>query len=370
MMQTASAMSAIPIARMRTASAMSAIPIAMMQTASAMSAIPIAMMQTASARMQTAAAMSAIPIARMQTASARMQTASSEASNRSAGRVGACALCSALRSVAAYASRPARREGPVSPRNHEPSGNVPANRRRKCAGTFVAIGPLRTTREGGSSPMKEFVIARVKLPFGPVDKPKALAALVIEQVTVVEQAPDYNNQLPVQTAAAATLAAANAVAATETSLANLEAQRINLETTRGTQIVTLQLAHDGLRTSMNNASKGNLTAAKAWTGALQTRTRLDTSTAPPTDPTATPTTTSGMVRAKCKAEKGVVCYLFQHGTTPTSPDTWPTPAVISGKCSFDLPGQALGTLVYLRIAVVRKNGGQGAWSNVLEVTVK
>jgi hypothetical protein len=217
--------------------------------------------------------------------------------------------------------------------------------------------------------MKVIESAKVKLPFGPVENPKDLAAAVIVQVGVIQAAPDYNNQADVKTNAATTLGAANNLAATATALVNLAAQRINLETTAGAQVLTLQLAHEALRTSLNTASKGNLQAAKAWTGETQTRTMLDPSTDPPTNATAKATKISGMVRAKCKAEGGVICYLFQHGPTPTQPDSWAPPVISSGS-AYDLPGQPLGQNVYFRIAVVRRKGGQGAWSNVLEVTVK
>src|ERR1700689_147116 len=102
--------------------------------------------------------------------------------------------------------------------------------------------------------MKLVVTAKVKFPFEPIDKPKELATSVIQQVTVVEQAPDYPNQGAGQTQATATLAAANAVLATESAIGTNIAQRINLETTRDTQVTSLQLAHDGLRTALNTAS--------------------------------------------------------------------------------------------------------------------
>jgi hypothetical protein len=74
------------------------------------------------------------------------------------------------------------------------------------------------------------------------------------------------------------------------------------------------------------------------------------------------------VEAKCNPEKGIICYLVQMGTDPAHPEAWPQPAISSG-CKHTFPGLTVGQKVYLRMAIVRRGGVQGKWSDVLEVTV-
>ncbi len=335
----------------------------------ATSAVALATSAVALATSAVALATSAVALATSAVALATSAVALPMRRNQSASRRVAAFACEA-RFTASSATH--RTGGPRLARQPRESTNPPKSFQKFFVEIVLVCPsqerlPDRTRRRFPA--MKVIPVAKVKLPFDPVEKPKELATTVIEQVTGIQQAPDYPNQPAVQTAATATLAAAQLVVGTDTALDNNALQRVNLESTQATQVSALKLAHDSLRTAMNTASKGNATAAKAWTGKIQSRTVTDASTAAPTDPTATATKTGGMVRGKCKAEKGVTCYLFQHGPTPTAPDSWPPP-VISSKCTWDLPGQPLGSLVYMRIAVVRKNGGQGAWSNVLEVTVK
>jgi hypothetical protein len=89
----------------------------------------------------------------------------------------------------------------------------------------------------------------------------------------------------------------------------------------------------------------------------------------PPDALAKTTRTAGSVLAKCKAERRAIGYLFQHGSDPTNPDAWPQADLVSTSrhTVADLP---LGQKVYFRIAVVRRRGGQGQWSGVMEVTVR
>ena len=89
--------------------------------------------------------------------------------------------------------------------------------------------------------------------------------------------------------------------------------------------------------------------------------------APPVDAVAK-AKGGGAVEVKCKAEKGVICYLVQMGTDPAHPEAWSQP-FISGGCKHTFEGLTAGQKVYVRIAVVRYAGGQGAWSEMLPVTV-
>jgi hypothetical protein len=76
-----------------------------------------------------------------------------------------------------------------------------------------------------------------------------------------------------------------------------------------------------------------------------------------------------MARASCKPEDGAVCYLFQHGTDPAHPETWPAPIMSPGS-TFVLSNLPVGQIVCVRIAVVRRGSVQGQWSSVLQVTVR
>jgi len=182
---------------------------------------------------------------------------------------------------------------------------------------------------------KVLSLVRVKLPLDPISKPKDMVTQTVQQVSTIQACAAYPNQPAVQAASVGALADANLLDGTLTKLANHKVVQLTLETLRDQQALTLQLSHGVLWTALNSASKNDKVAAKAWTG----------------------------------AERGVICYLVQQGNEPTNPAAWPAPA-ISGGSTHHVAGLTIGQHVYFRMAIVRRNGGQGAWSNVLEVTVR
>ena len=77
---------------------------------------------------------------------------------------------------------------------------------------------------------------------------------------------------------------------------------------------------------------------------------------------------NGQVRGACQPDKAAVCYLFQIGTDPTKPETWPAPVVSNG-CRYTFSG-TVGQKLYFRVAIQRTRTGLGQWSDIVEVTVR
>ncbi len=80
-------------------------------------------------------------------------------------------------------------------------------------------------------------------------------------------------------------------------------------------------------------------------------------------------TARGEVKASCEKEAGALAYLFQFGTDPNHPETWPAPIVARGH-TYTLRNQTIGQVLCARIAVVRHGSVRGAWSIVLQLTVR
>src|SRR6185369_11787240 len=125
--------------------------------------------------------------------------------------------------------------------------------------------------------------------------------------------------------ATATLAAADALGQTLIDLGTAKLVVATLEGQRDRQVVSLRTNQAALVGTLNVASQGKIANIKAWGGTVATRTPTPASTDPPIAPQVKTTATPGSVFAKCKADRGAVGYLFQHGSDPANPDAWPKP---------------------------------------------
>ncbi len=75
------------------------------------------------------------------------------------------------------------------------------------------------------------------------------------------------------------------------------------------------------------------------------------------------------LKASCQADAGAIGYLFQYGTDSSHPESWAPPAQMRGH-TFTLRNLPVGQLLCVRIAVLRRGSVQGAWSIVLQATVR
>jgi hypothetical protein len=125
--------------------------------------------------------------------------------------------------------------------------------------------------------------------------------------------------------------------------------------------------HDGLETAIDAASAGQKQAITSWGADVATRTEHPESSDAPLGLTAR--SSKGIVTTKVKPDPTALVYLFQTGTDPAHPETWPTPVYESAsKHAFE--GLPLGQHLYFRAAVIRRGTGQGQWSDIVECTVR
>jgi hypothetical protein len=127
--------------------------------------------------------------------------------------------------------------------------------------------------------------------------------------------------------------------------------------------------HDALEVMLNQDCAGDEQAMLQWGAQKATRKATTPTSAAPTSARATATKDEGTVVARCKAEAGAVCYLFQMGNDPANPQSWPAPTIEPG-ASHTVSGLAVGQKVYFRVAIFRRGTGQGQWSDVVAVVVK
>jgi hypothetical protein len=209
--------------------------------------------------------------------------------------------------------------------------------------------------------------ARVAYPLPNDNQPKTLTATAAQQAATVLASPSIAAHPEISAAANGVKAQAATVGGTITSIANTEATLASLRGQRTSGVIALRLLHANMESLVNVAIAGDKTQAANWGGTVVTRTTYAATTDPPLNATATPLG-GGAVEAKCKREKGVICYLVQIGTDPNHPEAW-APPVISGGCKHTFSGLAVGTKVYTRIAIVRTGGVQSTWSDVMGATV-
>jgi hypothetical protein len=210
---------------------------------------------------------------------------------------------------------------------------------------------------------------KLTMPLGPAYLHDAMVTTCKQQVATIQSCADYPNEPDVQARAVATLSDANALGQALVDLGAAKLLVATLEGQRDQLTVSLRSNHTALVGTLNVACKGKVANIKAWGGAVATRTARPMSTDPPTLAMVTITRTMGTVLARCKAERGVLGYMFQYGTDPANPDAWPKAELVP-RSRFRVADLAIGQKVYFRIAVVRRNGGQGQWSGLLEVTAR
>jgi hypothetical protein len=215
---------------------------------------------------------------------------------------------------------------------------------------------------------------KVQLPFPATANAKALCSTWTAQSALIKQAPAYATTPSVQTVVTDMDTTVSGLQTTLTRLDTLHAETSSTETTRDTQMAACHLKHDGVVAALNVTSNGDPAAAEAWTGKTQQRSKPVLASASTTDAPLDPTLrvvkrSSGQIRASCKADASAVCYLFQQGTDPVHPETWPTPVMSKGH-TYTAKNLPIGQVVCVRIAVVRRGSVQGQWSPVLSVTVR
>jgi len=218
-----------------------------------------------------------------------------------------------------------------------------------------------------TSHKKEDASARVTYPLPTNSQPKSLVTACDEYATTVLANPDIANHPEVAAAANAVKAQAKSVGDNVGDIATEEAVLTGLRAKRTAGALLLRLTHANMESLVNLAVAGDKTKAATWGGKIASRTFFATTTDAPAEAMAT-AKGNAAVEARCKAEKGVICYLMQMGTDPAHAEAWPQP-FISGGCKHTFEGLTVGQKVYLRIAIVRTGGVQGKWSDMLEVTV-
>jgi hypothetical protein len=191
---------------------------------------------------------------------------------------------------------------------------------------------------------------------------------VTQQVGTVEACPDYTNQPAVQSTCATLKGSLGTLSTLITKLGNARALVLSLEHDVGLQVGVVRRDQSAVTTSVNTACAGQEKLLLAYgTTLLGHAAALPVVTDAPLNVSGK-ALGNGLVLGECASDKAAKCYLFQIGTTPANPDTWPTPVVSNGcRHKFSAtPGQK----IYFRVAVQRRRSGLGLWSDIVEVTVR
>jgi hypothetical protein len=214
---------------------------------------------------------------------------------------------------------------------------------------------------------------KVALPLAASATAQTVVNVCTSQSAVIKQCPAYPNTPAVEAAVADMDTAVAALSGTVTKIDQTHALLATLVTTRGTQLGTVYLKHEGVETALNTASNGDPVAAQAWTGKTKTRAApapVSATTTPPENAALEVIKSSpGSVKASCTPEDGAVGYLFQQGGDPLHPETWAPGSVTRGH-TFKVHNQPIGQIVYFRIAIVRRGSIQSQWSPIVQIVVR
>jgi hypothetical protein len=212
--------------------------------------------------------------------------------------------------------------------------------------------------------------AAARLPQPENGSATALATATSAQLATVMACQDYANQPAIQ-AIAKTLQTDNTtflslLAAWEKAKASLP----TLEAAWREQMAVVRRDRHTLAGAITTASNGSTAAIASW-GAVPSDNHgaLTPSTAAPTGLASMTSKVSGTLKAKCAVIDGAASYFWALTADPTVSPT-ATPPIVTTGSRVSIPGQTVGHVVYLRVSVLRRRGGQSAWSDALQITVR
>jgi hypothetical protein len=193
------------------------------------------------------------------------------------------------------------------------------------------------------------------------------------QSAIIKDCQRYPNTPAVQTAVAEMDTSVADLKTDLTKIDQLHAELQVAEASRDRKVLTARLKHDAVETALNTDSNGDSEVAQQWVGKTRSRAKpvaISATTAPPENPALRSIKRNpGAVEVSCTEEPGATCYLFQQGTDPLHPETWPSPAIVPGH-THKVENLPLGQMVCFRIAVVRRGSVQSQWSPVLQINVR
>jgi hypothetical protein len=213
----------------------------------------------------------------------------------------------------------------------------------------------------------------VFLPLPASANAETIVTTCTSQSAVIKDCERYPNTPAVQAAVSEMDTAVADLQGDLTKLDKLHAEILVVEASRDQKGLTVRIKHGAVETALNTDANGDPEVAKKWVGKTKTRAKPvapSTTTTPPENPTLRNIKRRpGSVEASCTPEPGATCYMFQMGTDPLHPETWPSPAMVTGH-THKMDNLPLGQVMCCRIAVVRRGSVQSQWSPVLQITVR
>jgi hypothetical protein len=208
-----------------------------------------------------------------------------------------------------------------------------------------------------------------RLPLPEKRDAESLVTLTNQQIAAVMACTDYPNQPTVQAVIKSLQTDNNSLDATVGDLGKARSAVPPLEAKRNVLMATVRRGRHSLAGALTTVCAGVPATIKAW-GATPgpAATPTPTSTVAPTDLTATPNKkASGTVDGKCTRVLGAAAYFWSLSSDPTTPV--PNP-IMTTRLRVSIPGQVVGHVMYLRVSVLRRHGGQSAWSEAVQITVR
>jgi len=186
---------------------------------------------------------------------------------------------------------------------------------------------------------------------------------------LVKKCADYATDKPVQ----------DAVTGVETCVTTLKATLAAIAAARQTLLILepqlvqdgagLHRANDTLETVVTNATGGIRSKLIAYGAKIAGPQPSVPSIAPPNKVRGKSKPGTQEAILQCEADSRAICYHYAWGTDPGNPDGW-TSGAIEGGATHKVPGLPVGQKLYFRIAIQRRKTGLGAWSDIVEVTIR
>jgi hypothetical protein len=197
----------------------------------------------------------------------------------------------------------------------------------------------------------------------------AMMTQAAQNVAAVKACSDYPNQPEVQACTGKVSTAIDGVKTTLVDLGKAQALVGTLETQLINNGFALLLANENMQSTVDVVCAGDVTAIKNWGGDVGTQTTTyEPTTAAPNNVRASSRKLEGDALVRCQADPRAFSYYFQMGNT-VDPTNWAAPMELSSSMHH-FTGLPSHTRVYFRMAIMRRQTGMSAWSDVVSVVIK
>lgn len=208
-----------------------------------------------------------------------------------------------------------------------------------------------------------------KLPAPPDGTAEALFTTTASQLAGIKACPDFAKEPAVQAVAAQLDTDNTALGAALSAYDQLKAQLPGLRSAARKAVAVVRRDRHNMAGTLTSVSGGAVAQIQAWGAEPSAHELLPVATTAPAALITMVSKTPGTVKVRCTVVSGAASYLWSVTADGSVPAAGVAPVITTGS-RVTLPGQVIGDVIYVRVAVVRRRGGQSVWSDALQIMVR